>query len=181
MGKWSKLKGSYPKAPIDGTILDKIAAVLDAPAPAEVTSMLEIAKGFRIRDLSDFQIVQLYNSKRQYKDNLEAQIKVLNLEIDAFTSLLVERFDEAGVEKATFDDGTTISINTEPYPYVTSQPALLKWVRDNELEEMLSLNYQTMASLVKDCITNGKKLPDGVDVYLRDKLSRRGGKEKQSE
>jgi hypothetical protein len=178
MGKWSGLKGSYPKAPLDGTYQEKIEAVLNSPAPLAVLGLSETAKAFTVRELSDYQLVRLFNQAKAAKEDLEEKIKILTLELTAYTQLLVERYDDQGIEKATYEDGATVGIHVEPYPVVTDSGKLLAWVRANDLEAMLSLNYQTLTSLVKDAIENGKLLPDGVDVYLKDKLSRRGGKEK---
>lgn len=171
MGKWTALKGQYPKAPVDGSFLEKIEAVLNAPAPIEVASYLEVSKGFTIRDLNDSQIVALYKSKDKFKEQLAEQIKVLNLEIAAYTHILTERFDDEGEQTKVFEDGTRVTITPQPEPYVTDGTALRNWVVKEEMEELLTLSASSMKKLAKEALENGKPLPPGTDVYLRDQLT----------
>lgn len=178
MGKWDYLKGKYPKLPVDGDYRAKLDTILDAPAPAEVVSPGEEDLELTIRQLSDFQINKIYVGVRDQIDAHNVQLKQLNLEEEALTRLMVERFEEAGVHKVDFDNGTQIGISVEPYPYVSDQKAFMGWIKEKGLESMLTLNYQTMASLVKERLEGKVKepLPAGVEVFMKDKLSCRGRK-----
>lgn len=171
MGKWTALKGQYPKAPIDGEYQDKINAVLDATAPAEVTSPTEKIKAFRTRDLSDEQLVALYCSKDTFKSALQEQLKVLNLELAAYTQLLTARFDDAGEQTKVYTNGVRVTITPQPEPYVTDGDALRTWVVDQEMEELLKLGAGDMKKLAKEALEGGKPLPPGVDVFMRDQLT----------
>lgn len=176
MGKWTYLKGDYEKVPVDQTWLDRVNDILNKPKSDDP------ADG-RLRDVPNAELAKIFTQAKAQKEILEGQLADVNLHIEAYTKLFVDRFDEDGVSKMTFDDGTTISINPEPYPTVKDREALLKWVRANGMEELLTLQYQTMAKIVKEAIEGGQALPDGVEVFLKDKLSRRtkGGKKEQQE
>jgi hypothetical protein len=170
MGKWEFLKGKYPKLAPDSDYQEKVRQVQESDY-YEVDG----AGGPRLREVSDVDLCNWYNNKRRLKDQLEAELKVLELEVQAATQLFVERFESQDVQKIKFQDGTTLSVNPEPYPYVQDQQKLLTWVRQQGLESLLTLNYQTLASLTKERLLEGKPLPEGVDVFLKSKLTRRGG------
>jgi hypothetical protein len=176
-GKWSYLRDKYPKMPVDANYQQKIDAVLDDDS--EENQVVK-AYGLPLRKLSDEDFKNEYLKRRDELDDLAARQKVLNLEIEAMTRLTVERFENDGTSSVTYDDGVSLGHSVEPYPFVDDQAALLAWVKRNGMEAMLTLNYQTMASLVKERLEGkvNEPLPDGVNVYMKDKLSCRGRKNK---
>lgn len=173
MGKWTKLKQVYPKMPVDATYQQKVDAILDSEAPADILSPAD-KKDLRVRDLSDHQIEQLYNRARDKKESLEAQVSIKGLEIEALTKLLVDRFEDAGETSKTFDDGVQLGLTDEPYPTVNDSGKLRAWVVKQKMTDLLTLNFQTMKSMVKACLADGQPLPDGVDVFMKTSLTRRG-------
>ena len=175
-GKWSFLKGKYPKVPLDGEYIKKVDAILDTLAPADILGPEEADMPITIRNLSDFQLTKLYCKARDRSDELNAELKVLGLEIEAYTRCFVERFEEAGEISKDFADGVSIGIGVEPYPYVKDQQALMGWIKERGMEAVLTLNYQTMASLVKERLEGkvNEPLPAGVDVFMKDRLTCRG-------
>lgn len=179
MGKWTKLKGKYPRLPLETDYQQKVNVVLDSQAPEFVLSPAEHSgRIYKVRELSDFQIAALYNAARGRKDELEADLKVVDLEIEAYSRLLVDRFEAAGETSKTFDGGTVLSLGDEPYPTVKDQALMMAWLKRKGLESLLTLNYQTMSSLVKNAIQEGSELPDGVDIFIKTKVTRRGGGKK---
>lgn len=175
MGKWSHLKGKYPKMPIEADYQQKIDIILDSAAPACVLNPAEVKKEFRIRELSDFQIAQLYQAARNNKEALEAQVSLLNLEIEAYTRLLVTRFEDAGETSKRFDNGIQLIISDEPYPIVTSKDNLFAWLENNGMErlDLMQFSASKMSSLVKGSLAEGKELPGGVDIFMKTSLTRR--------
>jgi hypothetical protein len=169
MGKWDYLRSKYPKVPVDADYQQKVDAILDT-----------VAEGYnlKLRDLPDADLKNVYVEKRAELDGLNAQVKTLTLEIEAITRLMVEHMEEEGQSNITFEDGISIGHSVEPYPFVEDQSKLLQWVKDNKMEAMLTLNYQTMSSLVKERLEGkvNEPLPDGVNVFMKDKLSCRGRK-----
>lgn len=176
MGKWDILRGKYPKLPLEGGYLDKVNAILDSPAPKDVLGPAEEDLELSIRMLSDFQLNKLYVKCRNRADELNVELTQLNLEEEAYTRAFIDRFEEAGTTKVDFENGTQIGVSVEPYPFVKDQAAMLAWIKKNGMEAMLTLNWQTMASMVKDRLSGKVKepLPDGVEVFMKDKLSCRG-------
>lgn len=168
--KWEWLQGKFPKLAPEQGWQERIDTILNSPAFPGLKGM--------VRDLPNPQIVDRYNLARKHKEELEAQVSALNLEIEAYTFLLGERYEDEGVTSKKFADGSTITITVEPYPQVKPEGKedFLNWIKSEGMESMLTLPYQTMASMVKARLEGGQMLPPGVDVFLRSKLSRRAGK-----
>jgi hypothetical protein len=169
MGKWDYLRSKYPKVPVDADYQQKVDAILDTEAEGY---------GLKLRELPDADLKNVYVEKRAELDGLNAMVKTLTLEIEAITRLMVEHMEEEGQSNITFDDGISIGHSVEPYPFVEDQAKLLEWVKKNNMEAMLTLNYQTMSSLVKERLEGkvNEPLPEGVNVFMKDKLSCRGRK-----
>ena len=172
--KWATFRKLYPKAPIEATAFDAMNAVLDAPAfQGEDTT--------RVRDLNNTQLKGLYVQVRQAIDELDAKLSVLNVQKNALTYLFTERFEEDDVTSMKFDDGVMLSEAPEPYPNVKDRATLIAWVKETGQEELLTLNFQTLASMCKQLLLDGKPIPPGVDIYMKSKLSARGIKTTQGE
>lgn len=171
-GKWQFLKDKFKRMPLEATQQQLIDAVLDAPAPDSVLSPADKALGgMTVRCLSDFQLQKLYLAARDRSDILTAEASALVVEIEAYTRAFIDRFEEAGEFNKTFADGVQIGISVEPYPSVKDKPVLYQWIKDTDQSELLTLNYQTMVSIVKSKLEAGQPLPPGVDVFLKDKLT----------
>jgi len=132
----------------------------------------------KIRELTDEQLKDVYLAARDKQDALAEESKAVGLEVEAYTRLLAERMEDRGEAAKTFLDGVTLSVTIEPYPIVKDSEALLKWVKAQDMEAMLTLNYNTMASLIKERLEGkvNEPLPDGIDVFLKTKFSCRGRK-----
>lgn len=182
MAKWDFIKDKYPKIAVDASWLEKVDAVLDSLASADVLGPEEEDLRLTVRLLSDFQLAKLYEKARAEKDELDARAKALNLELEAYTKLFADRFADAGEVSKEFDGGMSIGITPDVYVSVEDQAAMLQWVRDKGMEDILTVNYQTLAALVKERLEGKVKeaLPEGVRVYIKDKLSCRGRKKGES-
>ena len=172
-GKWTYLKEKYPKIPVDAEYQQKVDAILDDKSEENPTFK---RYGLSLRELPDNDFKEEYLKRRDEVDDINARLRVLNLEIEAMTRLTVSRFEEEGTSSVTYDDGVSLGHTVEPYPFVEDPVALLAWIKRKGMEAMLTLNYQTMASLVKERLEGkiNEPLPDGINVYMKDKLSCRG-------
>ena len=175
MGKWSSFKDQYPALPLDAERQDKINAVLDAEHDCGALNPLMAGQKMKVRNMPNHLVATVYNALRQKKDKLVEDLSVLELEIEALTQLFVTRFEDEGIQSQRFEDGTLLSITDAPYPIVKDKLALREWVDKQGLSDMLSLNYQTLASLVKERLSGqvNEPLPNGVDVYMKTTLTRR--------
>lgn len=194
MGKWSHLKGVYANVEIDADTRAKIDVVLDSPAEkTEARLKLELQYAFdfagelqqtiieaetvdhiKIRDLDNERLHELYIMVRRREEQVNQLSSTVALEKEALTREFINRFEEDGVSSMTFKSGLSIGTSPEPYPVVQDGVKMMAWIKENKLDDLLSLNYQTMASLVKQRLIDGKELPPGIDVFIKDKLSARG-------
>jgi hypothetical protein len=120
-----------------------------------------------------------YMRLRKAKEDLEEQISLVNLHLEAITQLLVESQD-AGAEgwgqygasdtMLRLVTGDTLRVQPEPYAQVVDKDACREWAVKQGLERLLALPWTTINSHVKQRLMNGEPEPDGVKAYVRKKL-----------
>jgi hypothetical protein len=164
-GKYAAFKSLYPKVPFEATAFEKMREVLDA---------IDGESEMRVRDLTNTELKDLYVEARRAKDALDVQVSLLETQIAAYTYLFVQRMEEDDVTALPFTDGVQLGSSVEPYPNVKDREALYKWIKDSGQEELLTLNYQTLASITKQRLLEGEPIPPGVEVFMKDKLTARG-------
>ena len=155
MGKWQSLKETYPKLPR--------AAELDAEREKHA-------------NLNDTDLINFYDYQKHSKELLEKELRAVNLSLDALTSILVDRWEDKGLQTVKLADGSSVGLLDEPYPQVTDKEKLNAWCEANGLKESLNLQWQTLKSVVKNRLENGEVLPPGVEIYMKTSISRRGVK-----
>ena len=172
-GKYEKFRELYPKAPIEASAFEKLNIVLDSSAfPCNASNKL------RVRDLDNTQLCELYVTLRKSIDELEAKLSVLEVQKAALTYLFTNRFEEDDVTSMKFANGVTLGESVEPLPNVKDRTALVNWIKSTGQEELLTINYQTLASITKQALLEGKPIPEGVEVFMKQKLTARGLKQK---
>lgn len=176
--KWSTLKGKLPEVPEDSTRLDLLHAEQDKHSGKP---LVELTKE--------------YNSRRDELNAIKEREKELNLEVEALERLIVKALNDSGSD-IWRGNGYSFSESVEPYPSVQNSADVVRWVKENGMEDLLTLNYQRLSSIVKEHITEGNvdietevlgrdaegneitretiktKIP-GVNVFLKSGLSRR--------
>ncbi len=118
----------------------------------------------------------VYIKARIEKDRLEELVKAQNLIIEAMQQELVDLLESQDFTSLKLDNGVSISIKDDVYVTVKDKSTFHQWVRDNELEDLFSVNYQTMSSMVKNKLIDGEELPPGIDTYFKQSIMMRGGK-----
>jgi hypothetical protein len=168
-GKYEAFRKLYPKAPIESSAFDRINIVLDAPAfPNDPSNKM------RVRDLDTTQLCDLYVRLRKELAEKEVQVSVLETQKAALTYLFTNRFEEVDVTSMKFANGVTLGESVEPLPNVKDSTALKSWIKETGQEDLLTLNYQTLASITKQALLEGKPIPPGVEVFMKQKLTARG-------
>lgn len=169
--KWIGLKGKYEKPPMDMGYREKQDLFLNTPLPEDHEHA-----GLTPAQLDDYGVAALYNAAKLAKEAAESVARKFELQKDALARLLADRFEEDNKYSTTFTNGGGVRITPDVYPVVKDPQSLLAWIKANNMEEMLTLNYQTMQSMVKQRLQDGKSLPEGVEVFLKDKLTLTGFK-----
>ena len=106
-------------------------------------------------------IGQVYADAREEKDRLEKLVKAQNLIIESCQQMLVDMLESQDVTKITFGAGLTVSIKDDVYVTVKDKGSFYKWIDENDLDDLYSVNYQTMSAMVKTKLIEGEELPPG--------------------
>ena len=172
-GKWAAFKQLYPKTPIEADQFTLINQVLDAPAfPNDPHNQM------RVRDLDNSQLKDLYRKCRKAIDDLTVRLSVLETQKAALTYIFVNRMEEDDVTSISFTDGVRLGASFEPIPNVNDKTKLKEWIKETGQEDVLTVNYQTLASIVKQMLLEGQPIPECIDVYMKSKLTANGLKTK---
>ena len=165
-GKYSHLKGSLTRFQLEQDYNQRVderrQAILETIG-IEGPINLQAIGGVLIR-------------ARAEKERLSELEKEQNLIIEAMTRELVDRLETENFDKVTLSNGISISIKDDVYCSVNDKPAFHQWVKDSGNEELFSVNYQTMSSMVKDCLINGTEIPPGIGTYFKQGIVVRGEK-----
>lgn len=164
MGKWSKFKDTLKRYQPD----------------ASWQAQVDVVKANYLK-LTDEQLKGEYNRWRIFKDHHELEVKKANTAIEALAQIVVDRFEDKGVTSMKFSDGTQLILKDTPYPFVENEELFMKWIKRKKLTGMLKMNYQTMAAMVNTMLLEGKVLPDGINVFMKTSITRRGGNLKEDE
>lgn len=176
MGKWTKTAKALPKRAdtADGPFRERVNELKDDYRKA--TEQSGIAG-----------LAALYRAARDEKEAKEAILSGVNAQVMALEELLMAaRETEAwrevcGVSKDgelrpfSFADGSRVELSDQLSVRVEDADALAGWVRENQLERLLSLHAKRVESLTKQLIEDGNPPPAGVAIegYVQVKLVRK--------
>lgn len=114
-----------------------------------------------------------YDEQREVKDKIEDELSAVNLELEAYSQLIVDQFEAEGVSNVRLDTGPMIGVQMEPYAQVENRDTCREWAISNGLERSLMLPWQTLNSISKEKLLKGEPPPDGVKIYAKAKIVRR--------
>ena len=108
------------------------------------------------------------------KKRLEELVKEQNLRIEALNQLLVDRLEAEDYGTFKLNNGVSFSIKDDVYCGVTDKVSFHNWIRENDLEDLFSVHYQTMASMTKERLIKGEEVPPGITPYFKQSITVRG-------
>lgn len=167
MGKYSKLKGSMTKFEGEPDYQDKVREKRQ-----EILETISETGKINFQSLTNV-LISARRAKKQYED----LIKDENLIIEAMTRELVERMESSDFSSVKITEGVSISIKDDVYCTAVDKPAFHQWIKENSLEDLFTVNYQTMSSMVKTRLINGEEIPPGINTYFKQGITIRGVKE----
>ena len=159
-GKWAGLRGTVPAAPVESEYQQKVEL--------EKQKFLEVSKGTK-----GIEFDKLYQEKKA----LEARISEINVTLDALSQLMIKDLEGDGLDAIRLADGTLLSIKDEPYTSIEDRDKFLAWIHESGQDSLLTVHYQTMNAIAKDRLQQGKTLPPGLKVFLKQSITRRKGKQ----
>jgi len=162
MGKYSSLKKDLTRLELEPSIQEKVTAV---------KNNIRNSSGGKL-DPSICGSVLI--NARMEKNRLEALIREQNTVITAMEQELIEFLDSADLLLMRMTNGVTLSINDDVYSQVSNKFEFHQWIRNNHLEDLFSVHYQTMSSMVKERLMNGDDIPPGITPYFKQTIRVRG-------
>ena len=128
MGKYSEVIGDLPRFKLENPAYqDKVNA-----KKKEIVEEMGVAFGVSA-------IVQAYARARTEKDEHEAREKEINLELEALSQLVVDRYEIEGLSSMKLDTGETVRVQYEPYAVVKDKDEARKWAIANGFERSLQM------------------------------------------
>jgi hypothetical protein len=158
MGKYTHLRGELETFPQDQSWQSRIDQ-----------------QKFKYNNANLGALGERYNQERERKEKLEKELGEVNTELEALSQLMLSKMEDEGMMNVKLADGSTIYINDRPYCQVHSQDLFLKWIKETGREDLLSVHYQRMNSLVSELLIEGQPAPPGVKAFLKSSLGRRKG------
>lgn len=186
-GKWSGLRGAVPTAPIDADFQGRINAAKSEPryilpnGEFRLSEIIALNPNFDPNGEHEFSFDRLqkvekgrrYCAVRDEKDELEERIKKLNVELEALSQLLITDMEREGTDLFRLQTGESLSIKDEPYVSIANKDVFLGWIKQNNMEDLLTVHYMTMSSMTKDRLVQGLEPPPGLKVFLKQSITRR--------
>lgn len=155
MGKWQNLRGTVEKFQQEPGWQAEIDLAKQAYA---FKSKLELCGELNDEDLA--------------KKRLEEELHQVNTRREALNQLILERLEADGDQKISNAFGV-FYISDAPYSQVKDKQAYISWIKEQGLEALLSVPYQTTNAQVKAVLEEGKQLPPGVEVFIKSVIRRR--------
>ena len=109
-------------------------------------------------------MAQTMADKRAAKDKAEADLAVINAELDVLRfELIPEKMDEMGVERISFEGIGRISLTGDMLVSVKAggKEGLFDWLKKQKLGDLIqpSINPSTLKAFVKDRAKKGLEVP----------------------
>ena len=153
-GKWEKLKGKFEQKPFeDPRFAEKVDAARANYAALSLKDLL-----FHLND------------RDHQKDELNDQIKELNVELEALGQLIKTHFEGMDVHSVQTDFGRTVYLHTEPSVGDDGTGRFDAFVKaDPSLDYLRTVNAQTRKTFAKGYLEQedftADKLPPGLKIF----------------
>lgn len=112
---------------------------------------------------------------RVKKDKLEAQLEVVDKEIEAEQPILVDLMQKLKMQNMTVKKLGIFYLETKSYPNVKDDRLMRTWLRKNSMGEIIkeTVNYQTLRSLCNERLKANEEIPEGVEVFMKTQVKLR--------
>jgi len=112
-------------------------------------------------------LAKKYDTLRVEYDRLEADLKTKWVRVAAVEQLMWEAFEREETGQLKLESGASISVNPD-LTVINLDPSKQRaWALANGLENLLSINASTFASLIKERVMSGLEIPEFVKVGCR--------------
>lgn len=115
-----------------------------------------------------------YAERDRKKKELEAEISQLNIELKALSDMGVEALESDGAQKIDLAAGGYVSISDKPRTSTEDKQKVLAWIKKNKMQDLLTMNYQTLSAMNNERLLAGKPVIPGTKIWMDTKLTVRG-------
>lgn len=123
------------------------------------------------------QLAERFSVARIEKEDLERQLKDINERLTSIEDNLVDLMESSELTALKTEAGHHLSLRGSCYPTVADKPAFMGWIESNGYHDALTMHHSTLKSLCKELLEEAKPLPDGVEAFMKSRITfRRGGR-----
>lgn len=122
-------------------------------------------------DNMDATIVALKAARELKSAFSAAEVAAGNI-VSLITEAILNYLEDQGLERTANND-TLVTRSDDVHPKVVDHEAFIKWAKENGYEEQLTLQWQTIKSITKGQLEAENKLPDGIEIWLKQGVSAR--------
>lgn len=122
--------------------------------------------------LAKLELCQELDDSDNSKDEIEAQLKACNTRREALNQLLLADLEDEGSTTIKNTYGTFF-IQDEPYSKVEDKVAYLAWIKDQGLDALLNVPWQSTNAQAKDALQKGENPPPGLKIFIKSTVRRR--------
>lgn len=132
---------------------------------------IDLAKA-KFAAFSKLELCQLVDDLGIEKDRLERELRDCNTRAEAVNQLLLDKLETDGDTKIMNAFGT-FYIEDSPYCTVEDKHVYLAWIKDNNLEALLNVPWQSTNAQAKAKLEKGEEAPPGLKVFIKSTVRRR--------
>lgn len=140
----------------------------------EITAMLSVLNDKLIKacggDRHASKFARAYRDVRRVRDLLAEQEKATSLIKDTYEQLVVDQYEVEGTTNLHLEDGDAVRVQYEPQAKVVDKDKLRQWAYANEMENELTIPWQTVNALTKRLLLDGSPEPEGVEAVSHPKV-----------
>jgi len=123
------------------------------------------------------QLAERFSVERIKKEDLEGQLKEINERLTSIEDNLVDLMESSDLTALKTAAGHHLSLRGSCYPTVADKPAFMNWIEDNGFHDALTMHHSTLKAMCKELLEEARPLPDGVEAYMKSRITfRRGGR-----
>lgn len=170
MGKWTHLRGTLPKLPVEIKYEDgaKYQEKVDA-VKAEL-----VGKGLQ-------ELAEAYNALCDQEEEIKAALAEINVQFAAIEELLVTQMEDQGLSNFKLASGGQFILKDEPHTSVKDKAACREWFEKQGLKEILAPPWSTLNAMVKGILEDPidpatgqpRPMPEGIDIFMKTTVQRR--------
>ena len=99
------------------------------------------------------QLAEEFYTLRNKKEEIQSSLEEVNKQIESVEKALLEELGEQGLNRIDLPDKGSFSIFTRKFFSTEDKEALLSFLREQDAEDLLSVNHQTLNAYVNELKT----------------------------